>query len=67
MKVSILSSTLNAKNIDLSKKIFHRVELNFLTDENGLISAQIFLANTYDLGGDKSVTSDIRMNITGSN
>ncbi len=65
--MSILSSTRNAKNSLLSEKIFHRIELNFSDNERYLISAPVFLANTYALNGNKWMALNIRMKLTQSN
>ncbi|CAF1125375.1 unnamed protein product [Adineta steineri] len=67
MYMSILSSARNAKNIVLAEKIFHRIEMNFSNNESYLISAQVLLANTYALIGEKSMSSYIRMKINPSN
>ncbi|CAF1052345.1 unnamed protein product [Adineta steineri] len=67
MYMSILSSARNAKNILLAEKIFHRIELNFANNESYLMSAQVLLANTYALIGEKFMSSYIRMKIKPSN
>ena len=65
--MSILSSARNAKNILLSEKIFRRMKHNFSNNEKCLISARVLLANTYALGGDHSMASNIRMYLNQSN
>ncbi|CAF2853700.1 unnamed protein product [Rotaria sp. Silwood2] len=67
MYMSILSSARNAKYISLSKNIFHRIEYYFSNNENYLTSAQVLLANTYALSGNKSMASNIRMKLNQSN
>ncbi len=59
----MLSSARNAKNSTLAEKIFHRIEHNFSKDKNCLVPAQVLLANTYGLAGNKSMASNIRMKL----
>ena len=59
--MSILSSARNAKNVLLAEKIYRHIESNFANNEKYLISAQILLANTYGLVGNKNMLSNARM------
>ena len=67
LKVSILSSARNAKSISLAEKTFHCMEKNFSDNGSCLISARVLLANTYALTGNKSMSSNIRMQLNQSN
>ena len=62
----MLSGARNAKNADLSQKIFDRIRLVFPHDENILSLATVLLANTYGFTGNFDRTSQLRMRMSQS-
>ena len=66
-QVAMLSSARNEKNACLSQKIFERVRLLFLDDEDLLSSTTVLLTNTYGSSGDFIRTSELRMEMRPSN
>ncbi|CAF5088131.1 unnamed protein product, partial [Rotaria sp. Silwood1] len=60
---ALLSGARNAKNINLSQKVFDRMKNLFADLKHSMISASILLANVYASSGDIEQASNIRIQL----
>ncbi|CAF3967714.1 unnamed protein product [Rotaria sp. Silwood1] len=61
--MALLSGARNAKNINLSQKVFDRMKNLFADLKHSMISASILLANVYASSGDIEQASNIRIQL----